>query len=393
MATNNKQNNKNEVVIKRIEDAIENLKNKNFNIFFFIVDSKNVPNGSMNYIYQMAKALHDKEYNVTMCYQLDDEYSAGELAELEAKGQVPDGIRRFVGVEEWLGEEYSSLHHMNIQKEEWQIGPADIIFIPEVFSSIMYQTFKNKVPCKRYVILQNFGYVTEFIPFGHQWATYGIDHVVTNTAANAELINRLFPYTKEHTTVLPPYIQGFFRKPVKAKKLIVNIIAKNQDDINRIMKPFYWKYPVYQFVSFQDLRGLPKKEFAEQLQEGCITIWLDEYTPFGYSALEAMRCGNIVIGKVPQIIPDWMTDENGVWFTDINDVPDILAKVVATVLEDEIPEQMEKAMDETAKLFTYETYEKNIDRFIEQAIQERINELIAVKQAAKNNEFDKPEEN
>ena len=74
---------KDEVVIKRIEDAIGDLEKKDFNMYFFIVDSKNVPNGNMNYIYRMAKALHDKNYNVTMCYQLDDEYSPGELAEIE----------------------------------------------------------------------------------------------------------------------------------------------------------------------------------------------------------------------------------------------------------------------------------------------------------------------
>lgn len=376
---------KDEVVIKRIEDAIGDLEKKDFNMYFFIVDSKNVPNGNMNYIYRMAKALHDKNYNVTMCYQLDDEYSPGELAEIEQKGIVPDNMKRFVGVGEWLGEEYAELPHMNIRKEEWRIGPSDFLFIPEVFSSFMYETFKNHIPCKRYVILQNYGYVTEFIPFGAQWITYGIDHVITNTKANADLINGVFPYTKEHTTIIPPYIDGYFRKPVKAKKLIVNIVSKNSDDINRIIKPFYWKYPVYQFVSFEDLRGLPEKQFAERLKDGAITIWLDETTPFGYSGLEAIRCGNIVIGQIPKIIPDWMTDNNGVWFSDINDVPEILSKVVATLIEDEVPEEMQKAMDETANLYSYEEYEKNIDNFMEGAINERIEELKAIINDINNN--------
>ena len=376
---------KDEVVIKRIEDAIGDLEKKDFNMYFFIVDSKNVPNGNMNYIYRMAKALHDKNYNVTMCYQLDDEYSPGELAEIEQKGMVPDDMKRFVGVGEWLGEEYAELPHMNIRKEEWRIGPSDFLFIPEVFSSFMYETFKNHIPCKRYVILQNYGYMTEFIPFGAQWITYGIDHVITNTKANADLINGVFPYTKEHTTIIPPYIDGYFRKPVKAKKLIVNIVSKNSDDINRIIKPFYWKYPVYQFVSFEDLRGLPEKQFAERLKDGAITIWLDETTPFGYSGLEAIRCGNIVIGQIPKIIPDWMTDNNGVWFSDINDVPEILSKVVATLIEDEVPEEMQKAMDETANLYSYEEYEKNIDNFMEGAINERIEELKAIINDINNN--------
>lgn len=381
----NKKDNKDAVAIQRIEDAIGDLNKKNFNMYFFVVDSKNVPNGNMNYIYHMAKALYDKDYNVTMCYQLDDEYSPGELAEIEQKGMLPDDMKRFAGVGDWLGEEYAALPHMNIRKEEWRIGPSDFLFIPEVFSSFMYETFKNHIPCKRYVILQNYGYVTEFIPFGAQWITYGIDHVIANTKANADLINGVFPYTKEHTTVLPPYIDGYFRKPVKAKKLIINIVSKNTDDINRIIKPFYWKYPVYQFVSFEDLRGLPEKQFAERLKEGAITIWMDENTPFGYSGLEAIRCGNIVIGQIPKIIPDWMTDNNGVWFSDINDVPEILSKVVATLIEDEIPEEMQNAMEETSKLYSYEEYSKNVDDFMANAINERVNELKSIIDNIKNN--------
>ena len=133
------------------------------------------------------------------------------------------------------------------------------------------------------------------------------------------------------------------------------------------------------------MRGLPEKQFAERLKDGAITIWLDETTPFGYSGLEAIRCGNIVIGQIPKIIPDWMTDNNGVWFSDINDVPEILSKVVATLIEDEVPEEMQKAMDETANLYSYEEYEKNIDNFMEGAINERIEELKAIINDINNN--------
>jgi len=376
---------KNETIVQRVEETVSKLDKKDFTLYFFVIDSKNVPNGKMNYIYQMAKTLHDKEYKVCMLYQLDSEYSAGEIAEIQQKGSVPDDMKRFVGVGEWLGEEYASLPHMNIQKEEWKIGPADFLFIPEVFSSFMFSTYKNRIPCKRYVILENFDYVTEFIPVGQQWANYGIDHVIATTEAQARLINDVFPYTANHTTVIPPFIQNFFRKPVKAKKLVVNLVCKNRDDINKIVKPFYWKYPVYQFVSFNDLRGLPKKQFAEQLQEGSITIWVDEYTPFGYSGLEAIKCENILIGKIPQIIPDWMSEDNGIWFNDINDVPDILSKVVATLIEDEIPEKIAKGIEETSKLYTFEEYDKNLTKFMDDAIKERIDELESFKLIAKNN--------
>ena len=140
------------------------------------------------------------------------------------------------------------------------------------------------------------------------------------------------------------------------------------------------------------MRGLPEKEFAERLKDGSVTIWMDETTPFGYSGVEAIRCGNIVIGKIPNIIPDWMTDNNGVWFNDINTVPDILAKVIGTLLSDEIPEEMQNAMDETSKLYSYEEFSKNIDNFMEGAINERIEYLTSLKPEINENNENKTTE-
>lgn len=372
-------------VISRIEDAISDLKNKNFTMFFFVVDSKNVPNGSMCYIYQMAKAMQDKGYDVCMLYQLENEYTQEEIELLEKNEQPLDDMRRFVGVTGWLGEEYGTLRHMNIMKEKWEVSPSDFLFIPEVFQSIMFHTYKNKITCKRYVILQNYDYVTEFIPLGQQWANYGIDHVIATNENQAKLINDVFPYTEPHTTVINPFIPDYFRKPLKAKNLIVNIIAKNKDDVNRIVKPFYWKYPVYQFVSFRDLRGFPRKKYAEMLKEGCITIWVDEHTPFGYGAVEAMRCGNIVIGKIPDQIPEWMSDYNGIWFNDINNVPDLVYRAVSQMLADEIPHILADGMTETDKKYTYEEYDRNITNFLDKMIEERIGDMTTILDITKKN--------
>ena len=54
--------NKDMKAIERIEETIANLKENDFNIYFFVVDSQNVPNSSLAYIYELAKTLHDKKY-------------------------------------------------------------------------------------------------------------------------------------------------------------------------------------------------------------------------------------------------------------------------------------------------------------------------------------------
>ena len=370
--------------IERIDEAISNLKNNNFTFYFFVVDCKNVPNGSTQYIYQLAKTLADKNYNVKMLYQLENEYTKEELNELNRKEKPIDESRIFTGVGEWLGEEYMTLEHMNISKEEWKVGPSDFLFIPEVFSSLMKQTYQYKAPCKRIAILNNYDYITEFIPFNDEWGTYGIRDVIVNTDYQAKLIQNVFPYIQPK--ILSPYIYECFRKPIKPKKLIVNIISKRTEDVNKIMKQFYWKYPMYKFIAFRDLRGYPKEKFAEYLQESAITVWIDNETPFGYSAIEAIRSGNIVVGKVPEHMPEWMGDENGlfnngVWTFDINVIPDILSKVLGSWMQDKVPNELYTNMEELDKMYTYEEYQKNVDKIFKEYIDNRINEFEEIKNA------------
>lgn len=385
MSNNDKQ------AIERIDEAISNLKENNFTFFFFIVDCKNVPNGNMQYMYQLAKTLNDKNYKVKMLYQLENEYNKSEIEELNRKEKPIDERRVFTGVGEWLGEEYMNLPHINISKEEWKVSPSDFLFIPEVFSSLMKQTYQFKAPCKRIVVLHNYDYITEFIPFNDEWGTYGIRDVITNTDQQGKLVNSVFPYIKCKT--LNPYISDIFRKPIKPKKLIVNIISKRTEDVNKIMKQFYWKYPMYKFISFRDLRGYPKEMFAEFLQESAITIWVDNETPFGYSAIEAIRTGNILIGKVPEHSPEWMSDDDGllnnaVWTYDINTIPDILSQVLGSWMQDKIPAVLYENMEKLDNLYTYETYEKKVDEIINDYINERIKEFTEIKVAikSKNNE-------
>ena len=59
---------KNKEVAKRIHNTIEDITDKKSQLFFFVIDSKNNPNGSLSYIYQMAKTLQNKGYNIKMLY-------------------------------------------------------------------------------------------------------------------------------------------------------------------------------------------------------------------------------------------------------------------------------------------------------------------------------------
>lgn len=347
---------KKNIVIPRIQSEIEKINKKENNIYFFVIDTKGNPSGSLEYIYKLAKILKQEEYNVTMLYQEDE----------------------FVGVRDWLGDEYADLPHEDISKENVSVSPSDILFIPELFSNIMTQT--KKLPCKRIVILQNYDYILEQMPMSVQWGDLGIMEAITNTDVNADLVKDIFPYVK--TTTIDPYIDGIFGQTNEPKKLIVNIIAKDQRDINRIIKPFYWKYPLYKWVSFRDLRGFPKETFAKCLRESVITIWADETTNFGYSALEALKCGNIVLAKTPQQEQKWMVEKDSlnlknccVWFDSFHEIHKMIASVIRSWITDNVPNVLEENSKEVLSLYSEENTKEKFLKYIEGVLETRKMEM------------------
>lgn len=377
--------NKDKMAIERIEESISNLKDNNFNIYFFVIDSRNVPNSSLAYIYELAKTLRNKNYNVTMLYQLQGEYTEAELYKKKKKGKQIDYNKVFIGVGEWLGKEYADIPHMNISHSQWTVSPSDILFIPEAFSSLMFQTYQYKAPCRRIVLLQNYSYVTDFIPVGVEWKNYGIYDVVTTTKQQEDLIKSVFPYMR--SKILPPVISEVFRKPIKPKKLTVNLITSDQRIANRIVKTFYWKYPIYKFISFVDLRNMSREEYSEKLKDGAITVWADNDTQFGYGGLEAISCDNILIGKVPELLPEWMMNEDGslsdcgLWTYDVNTIPDLLANVIGAWMQNEIPEELIKSMDIVKTKYTTDKWNINVDNVITSIINEQVKSFETIKKS------------
>lgn len=347
--------------LERVREEIAKIDAKKNKVFFFTLDTKGVASGSLEYIYKLAKITKDDGYDVAILYQIekDDE---------------------FVGVKDWLGEEYASLPHYNVAGDEVDVTPSDIVFIPEIFSNVMNQT--KKLPCKRVAILQNFNYMLEQMPFAAQWGDFGILECITNTQYNKELLTDVFPYVK--TTVVTPYIDKVFGNTIEPKKMIVNVIAKNQSDINKIIKPFYWKYNTFKWVSFRDLRGFSKEGFANALREAAITIWVDTDTSFGYSAIEAMKSGSIVIAKIPDTPLEWLDSDDKdavtlrnccVWFDDFNAVQKHIATVVRAWITDKVPAEIETEAKKVTELYSEEKTKTEFLTYLSNTIEGRKLEL------------------
>lgn len=362
--------NKEKKALKRIEQEIEKIDKKENRIFFFVLDTKGNPSGSLEYIYDLAMIAKNDGYNVGMLYQNIDKNDT------------------FVGVKDWMGDDYASLPHYDISTEDVEISPSDVLFIPEIFANVMNQT--KKLPCKRIAVLQNYDYIVEQTPFAAQWGDFGILDAITNTTRNEELLKSIFPYVR--TKVIDPYIDKIFGNTNEPKKMIVNIVASDQSDINRIIKPFYWKYPSFKWVSFRDLRGFPKNRFAEQLREAAVTIWIDDKTSFGYSAIEAMKSGSIVIAKVPDEPLKWMDGDNGdgkkamlrnccIWFDDYHQVHRAIASAVRSWITDKVPEVILEEAKKVGELYPFETTQKEFVNYLNGVVDNRKKEMVQLTEA------------
>lgn len=345
--------------IATIEKEIAKINNKENNIYFFVLDTKGVPSGSLAYIYETAYYLQEIGYQVKMLH-IEDE---------------------FVGVGEWMGEKYAQIPHINSEKETVTLSFSDLLIVPEVFANVLNQTKLS--PCKRVVLLQNFPYISEFMPVNAQWGDYKIMDAITTSNQLSNMLHEIFPYVK--TKVVQPAIAPCFRDSDEPKEIGINIVCRNPNDFHKIVKPFYWSYPMYKFVSFYHLSGLPREVTADTMRKHPITIWWDVETGFGYAALEAIKSGSIVIGKRPDIIPEWMTEEteegtrlldNGIWFDSLPELYRIIASVVNTWLNDTVPEQLISEMKKTAEKYTVEENHRQIEEVYGGYINSRRIELV-----------------
>ena len=86
-------------------------------------------------------------------------------------------------------------------------------------------------------------------------------------------------------------------------------------------------------------------------------MWVDDICSFGTYPLESMACGVPVIGKAPSLVPDWISENNGIWIQEKIRLQDILADFIQNWLEDNVSESLYNGGIETADRY------KNQDKF------------------------------
>jgi hypothetical protein len=98
--------------------------------------------------------------------------------------------------------------------------------------------------------------------------------VITTSAKQAQYIHNLFPSINVH--LVPVSIPDYFKSSDKPKLPIVAVHYQNTRCAAKIAKSFYLQYPAYKWVTFKELRGLSRPDFATELSKSCLAVWVDD---------------------------------------------------------------------------------------------------------------------
>jgi len=311
----------NNAQIEKLEKSIVNMKDKKSRLFFVVQDTKGNAKASVRYIYQMAMSLKNVGYNPVILHEKPD----------------------YEGVSSWLGEEYMTMEHKPIEGSSLEVSPDDLIVVPEIYGFIMDQI--TKLPCGKIVLSQCQDYIFETLQPGQSWPQLGFLKCITITEQQKEYIRTTMRGVS--IDVIEPVISDSFVKAEFPPKTIVNIHTRDHRDTINLIKAFYSKFPQYRWITFRDLRGLSEKEFAEAMKESFVSIWIDQNGSYGTFPLESMKVGIPVIGLVPDLVPSWMDENNGIWINNKTMMVDVLSDFIQNWLEDNINPNLFETMETT----------------------------------------------
>jgi len=312
-------------LLKKVEQSVQNLEDKSVRIYFLVQDTKGNAKAGVRHIYEIALTLKNNGFNPIIIHE-NQEYT---------------------GVGQWLGEEYMSLPHESIDGQNLKISPEDFIVVPEIYGHVLEQV--SNLPCGKIVICQAYDHMLETLQPGTTWSQYGFLKVISTNEKQVEYIKGIM---KNVTfDIIEPFIPESFSVKEKPSKPIISIHTRDQRDTMKIIKTFYLKYPQFRWITFRDMRGLNQEEFSTYLKDSFVSVWVDDTSGFGTFPIESMACRTPVIGKVPNMKPDWMLDNNGVWTYELNQMPDIIAEFIQNWLEDNISDGLYDGGLETASKY------------------------------------------
>lgn len=345
---------KTQEIVSNIEQSIDKIKNKEHKIVFIVPDTKGNGRACVSVIYRQAMALHEAGYNVALL--------------LEKKDSIKPSV--------WLGDQYDKLTHYTIEENNMVMGGHDFIVVPEIYGSILEQI--EKLPMEKILLLQSYDYLLEPYSPGTSFLDKGVTNTLTTSETLANMLDDTIRFT--NTKVIPIGIPEWFEPTNNLTKPTIAIHCRDAKKAAKLIKTFYLKYPIYRFVSFKDMHTMTEKDFATNLKDCCVSVWVDDESSFGTFPIESMKCNVPVIGKIPNIIPEWMADENGIWVYDEHQIVDLISAYIKNWLEDSVPENLSNVYETVKDKYTMTEFANKTTQVYEEFFSERIVKLEKIKE-------------
>jgi hypothetical protein len=335
--------------LELLKKSKQNILDKNFKIYFFMTETE-IASAAIYEVYNQVKILREIGYDAIILTDKND-------------FKKP----------EFLDEDLKALPHISSEGTTFNISPEDYIIIPELFVNIMEQV--KKLPCEKILLLQNFENALRGLLPGSKWSDYNIRNVITTNNKLADLVTEYFGKydVKVYTIGIPDY----FKLQAKPKTPVISFYARNGQEIEKVIKLFYLKYPQYRFISFEDLRGTSRDVFAKKIADSIGCLWIDRIASFGTTPIEAMKVKTVPIGLIPDIIPTYINNEteNGFWVNDIYQLPDAIFELVKHWTQNAIPDSMYNDMEKTANTYNMVDSKQSVIESYTYFIDKRINEI------------------
>lgn len=345
--------------IEKLKTSIEKIKNKKSKFLFFIAATPN-PAASIYEIYFHAKTVKNMGYDVKILTDTPT-YVA------------PD----------WIEKDLTDIPHESMEQAKLTVGPEDVLVIPEIFSNVMEQT--KKLPAIRVALLQSIDYMINALMPGVDWKSFGIEKIITTSQNLKDVIEEFFGKSydiKVYNIGIPDY----FKSNGELKRPIISIVGRNPNEIAKIIKLFYSKYPQYSWVTFDSMltdskppQPLRRRDYAERLKKNFAGVWVDRIASFGTFPLECMATGTIPIAIVPDLPPEYILDEKGepkenigVWTRDIFALPLLIGDVITKFLDDSIGNEVIDTMAEIAAKYNQKDAAKQLEEIYQGILTERM---------------------
>jgi len=357
--------------IEKIKESINKIVNKKSKFIYCIPESQN-PAASVYELYFHATIVKNMGYDVIILVENNNDNNI----------KIPD----------WIEKELTNHKHMSLSSSKLQIGPEDVMIIPDVFSNVMEQT-KN-LPCLRIGFLQSVDYMLNALIPGVDWSTFGIKDIITTSQTLKEWMELFYGKNKFNIITYNIGIPDYFEKSKMPQKPIISIVGRNPNEISKFVKLFYSKYPEYNWVTFDPMlthskppQTMRRVDFANRLKENFAAVWIDRISSFGTFPLECMKSGVIPVCLKPDIIPEYIIerDENnnpvklienaGIWVDSYYDLPIIVGELLVRFLDDSINPIYYETMDKIASKYSQESSENMIIDVYKTIINNRIESL------------------